>query len=278
MKKNRSTIPANVRDMLLKVNSEEDDEEFVTAYTWLIADKSGSVRPKEDKVYQALIRTFSGLAEANQGALDVISRIKLALFDGDIRDFNSVHLPPEQLADTFTPDDFRCGGSTNMGAVFRYIDKELSRSSAVVQGLKKNTPMFNFILITDGQANDPASLRETARKLLDSNRFYRDYCRVLVVFLGEEQDMDTAVALANGKKENVVALTNDLIPLLAPVLIGSTVTFTDGTHLSTDGSDNNMANLVDQAKKREQDGSESADEISDDQLREDLLRLMGKAS
>jgi len=275
MKKIFSTIPANADEMLQKITSAEDEEEFATAFTWFIADKSGSVKSKEDAVYQALIRTFSGLAEANQGSLDVVNRVKLALFDGSINDFNSVHLPPQQLADTFTPDDYRCGGSTNMGAVFRYIDKELSRSSAVVKSLKKNTPKFNFIIVTDGQANDPASLRTEARKLLDSNRFYRDYCRVLVVFLGEQRDIATAVALANGQEQNVVALSDDLVALLAPILIGSTVTFTDGTHLSTDGS-GSMADLTGQAKERDKQGTASAEELSDEQLREELIKLMGK--
>ena len=277
MKNTNDILPPADDRQVSDYMTEEDLEEYTLVYDWFVADKSGSVKSKEDKVYNALISTFSGLAENNKGSLDLLHRVKLSLFDSAIRDFNAVHLPPEQLVDTFTADDFRCSGSTAMGEVFRYIDKELRSSSPVVSKLRKNTPKFNFILVTDGQANDPAGLRESARKLLDSNRFYRNYCRVLVVFLGEDSDKATAVALADGHEENVVALSDDLVSLLAPILIGSTVTFTDGTHLTTT-DDTSMADLAEQAKEREKDGTTSADELSDEKLRDELLRLMGKTA
>lgn len=259
------------------VLSVEDEEEFITQYIWLIGDKSGSIKPKEAAVYSQISQVFSGLAEVNKASTDIRVRVKLALFNGTITNFNDVHLDPQQLADTFTEDDFRCSGSTSASAVSRYIDKELSRSSPVVRSLKKNSPGFTFVIITDGQVNDPAALREDARKVLESNRFYQKYCRVLVVFLGNEADKATAVAMADGHEENVVALGDDLVSLLGPVIIGSTVTFADGTHLNSTGN-RSVSDLAEDAKKRSNDGTASAGELEDQKLRDELMRLMGKVS
>lgn len=262
------------REMTL---SEEDEEEFVTHYIWMIVDRSISINRVREKFRDALSGTFAGLAESDRGSADIRTRVKLAWFNNTIEEFNNVHLDPQQLADTFTDDDFRCSGTTSAGEVCRYIDKELSRTSPVVRSLKKNSPGFTFLIFTDGQVNDPVALREDARKVLQSNRFYQKYCRVLVVFLGDEKDKASAVALANGQEENVIALGEDLIPMISPIVIGSTVTFTDGTHLNSTG-ERTFSQLAEETRKRENEGSTSAAELDDEQLRDELMRLMGKVS
>lgn len=259
------------------IMSEEDEEEFSTHYLWLILDNSISVRGKEAEVYEQVQHTLSGLAKANEDSVDMRVRVKLAVFNSDIKSFNDVHLDPQQLADTFTADDYRCTGSTNGGAVFRYMDAELSRTSPVVRSLKKNSPGLTFVIVTDAEVNDPVSLRQEARRILESNRFYKDYCRVLVVFLGNDKHKDTAVAMANGEEKNVVALEDDLVSMLAPVIINSTVTFTDGTHVNSTGT-RDLTQLADDTKERNAQGKRGADEIGDDKLRDELMRLMGKAS
>ena len=260
----------------LDIRSVEDEEEFVTHYLWVILDKSLSMKNKEDEIYQEMARILAGLAEANQGSTDTRIRVKIALFNHEISNFNDVHLDPQQLLNTFGREDYRCSGTTSAGAVSRYIDKELSRTSPVVRSLKKNSPGFTFVLLTDGQVNDPVSLREDARKILESNRFYRDYSRVLVVYLGREEDKATAVAMANGEEQNVVALGNDLTSMLSPLIIQSTVTFADGTHMSNCDSTQSFADMADSAKKRAQEGTTSADNLADQDLRNKLLQLMGK--
>lgn len=271
------TAAANCWDKRKMILSEEDDEEFVTHFVWMIADRSGSIERVREKFRSALSNTFSGLAKADQASADMRTRVKLALFNNTMEEFNEVHLDPQQLADTFTDEDFRCFGTTSAGQVSRYIDKELSRTSPVVRSLKKNSPGFTFIIFTDGQVNDPVALREDARKVLESNRFYQKYCRVLVVFLGDEKDKASAVALADGKEENVIALGDDLIPLISPIIIGSTVTFTDGTHVNSTG-ERTFTEMAEDAKKRESEGRSSAAELEDEKLRNELIRLMGKVS
>lgn len=253
----------------------EDFEEFATHYIWMITDGSLSLKNKEDVIHGQISKIFSGLAEVNQSSVDTQVKVKLAFFNHEVSVFNDIHLPPDQLADTFTRSDYTCSGTTSASAVFRYIDKELSRENPVVKNLRKNTPCFTFIIFTDAQVNDPANVRAEARKILDSNRFYKNYCRVLVVFLGREQDMATAVALANGDAGNVIALDDDLIPLLSPVIINSTVTFADGTHIQG-AEEQDLCSLAKQTKEREQEGSISADQLRSDDLRqqlEDLLNL-----
>lgn len=252
----------------------EDDEEFVTHFLWLIVDQSGSMLGVRQQVYAQLHSIFTGLTKVNAASTDMRTRIKLALFNSTIKNFNKLHMDPEQLTTTFSETDYPCTGTTHGGAVFEYIDKELSGSSPVVKKLKKNTPKFTFIIVSDAKLNDNSGVRAAAKRLLDANHYYRNYCRVLVIFLGEEQDKATAVAMAGGKEENVVAITDDLTELLAPVIIGSTVTFPDGTHLG--GSDNqSMADLTNNARSRTMDGSTSANDLNDDELHKKLLQLMG---
>ena len=253
----------------------EDLEEFVQHHVWMIADNSLSLKNKEDVLADQMSKIFSGLDEVNQSSVDTQVKVKLAFFNDKVSVFNDTHLDPAQLADTFTNSDYTCSGTTSASAVFRYIDKELSRTNPVVQNLRKNSPGFTFVIFTDAQLNDPANVREEARKVLESNRFYRDYCRVLVVFLGREQDMATAVALANGDSSNVIALEDDLISLLSPVIINSTVTFSDGTHIQ-DESTQDLSALSEKTKNREQEGSVSADSLSDEELAKRLSSLLGK--
>lgn len=251
----------------------EDLEEFATHYMWMIIDKSLSVKDKEDVLSNQISKIFSGLAEANQSSIDTQVKVKLAFFNHEVSVFNDTHLSPELLADTFTRSDYTCSGTTSASAVFHYIDKELSRDNHVVKNLRKNTPGFTFIIFTDAQVNDPANIRAEARKILDSNRFYKNYCRVLVVFLGREQDMATAVALANGDASNVIALEDDLISLLSPVIINSTVTFSDGTHIQGD-EEQDLSSLAKKTKEREAEGSVSADQLRSDDLTQKLKDLM----
>ena len=275
--RNAGCPTANGFPLDCKIMAEEDEEELSTHFLWLIADNSLSIRPKAAAVYEQLQSSLSGLAKANDESIDMRVRVKLALFNSDIKSFNDVHLDPQQLADTFTAEDFRCTGSTNGGAVFRYMDAELSRNSPAIRSLKKNGPGLTFVIITDAEVNDSVGLRQEARKILDSNRFYQDYARTLVVFLGNDKHKATAVAMANGVEKNVVALEDDLVSMLAPIIVNSTVTFTDGSHINSTG-ESDLGKIAEDARKRDEEGTRSADDLTDDQLRDELIRLMGKAS
>ena len=267
-------LPGNCNIMADNEKELEDDEEFVTHLLYLITDCSASLTGKRDVVYKHLHQIFQGLIRADAASTDIRTRIKVALFNGTTKSFNKVHLSPEKLANTFSESDYRCTGTTNGGAMFEYIDKELSGSNPAVKSLKKNSPKITIIITTDAQLNDNSALRAAAKKLLDSNYYFQKYCRVLVVFLGDEKDKATAVAMAGGKEENVVAISDDLTELLAPVIIESTVTFPDGTHVGGD-SERSMSQLTEDARSRTQDGQDSADALADDDLHRKLLELMG---
>lgn len=268
---------ASYRNVLSEKNirTEEDLEELATHYVILIVDVSGSIAPMEEEVYNQTHAIFTGLASANEKSTDMRTLVKLVFFNNKVQEFNSAFMEPQQLTDTFTRADYHCFGTTNGGALFEYIDKELSSHSAIVKSLKKNSPKITFVIITDAKLNDNASLREQHRKILASNRYYSKYSNTLVVFLGEDKDKDTAVAVAGGNPDNVVAIGTDMVELLSPVIIGSTVTFADGTHMSNEG-EQTIADITNSAQERAEEGTTSANALKDDDLRRKLLELMGK--
>lgn len=256
--------------------TDEDEEELVSHFLWMIVDESGSVAPLRRKVYQQIKEIFEGLSNVNRASVDTRNLVKLAKFNSKLTEFNDVHMDPAQLLDTLTESDYQPEGTTSDTAVSQYIDKELNGKSAVVRKLRKNTPKFTFVIITDARFNDPADVRQKARRILESNHYYKKYCRVLVIYLGDDADKASAVALANGIEENVVAIRPDMTELLAPVIIGSTVTFPDGTHMDDSDGTQTIADLTDQIDKRNQDGSSGAKNLTDEQLQQELSKLLGK--
>ncbi len=256
--------------------TDEDDEELVSHFLWMIVDKSGSVSPLRHKVYQQIKEIFEGLSKVNRASVDTRNLVKLAMFNSKLTEFNDVHMDPAQLLDTFTESDYQPEGSTSDTAVSQYIDKELNSKSAVVRKLHKNTPKFTFVIITDARFNDPTDVRQKARRILESNHYYKKYCRVLVIYLGDDAEKASAIALANGIEENVVAIRPDMTELLAPVIIGSTVTFPDGTHMDDFDGTQTIADLTDQIDKRNQEGTTGANELTDEQLQQELCKLLGK--
>lgn len=266
----------NEKNFHLPIFDHEDDEEFATHYTWFLIDDSLSLKNKEEQIAAQISYILSNLAEVNQSSVDTQVKAKLVFFNHEVREYNDVHMDPQHLADTFSRSDYVCHGNTYAGAVFRYMDGELTRSNPVVQNLKKNSPGFTFVMVTDAQLNDPGSVRAEARKVLESNRFFTEYCRVLVVFLGEEKDMATAVALANGDAKNVIAMDDDLMTrLLAPLIVDSTVTFADGTHIGNDTA-RDLTSMAEKTKEREREGTASAEELSDEDLAKKLRELMNQ--
>lgn len=266
----------NEKDFPLPIFDNEEDEEYITHYTWFLVDDSLSLKKKEEQIAAQISYILSNLAEVNQSSVDTQVKAKLVFFNHEVREYNEVHMDPQRLADTFSAGDYVCRGNTYAGALFRYMDGELTRRNPVIQNLKKNSPGFTFVIVTDAQMNDPGSVRAEGRRVLESNRFYRDYCRVLVVFLGQEKDMATAVALANGDAKNVIALDDNLMPrLLAPLIVDSTVTFADGTHIGNDTA-RDLTSMAEKTKEREREGSVSADELSDEELTKRLRELMNQ--
>ena len=256
--------------------TEEDKEEFINHYMWMIFDNSPSMIKRLEAVRAGLRAILEGLASKNKASSDFRTLVKLALFNSQVEEFNEVHFEPDQLLNSFSDSDYKCHGSTSMGAVYEYMNKELSRSKPWVAGLKKNTPRFTFTLCTDAEINDAVSLREEAKKLLESNRFFRDYVTLLVIFLGDESNKPTAVAIAGGHEEHVITLDDDMLELLSPVVINSTVNLIDGTHVNS-ANKPSMSDTTKEARERKEEGSRSASSMIDKNLEDEFRRLMGLA-
>ena len=76
-------------------------------------------------------------------------------------------------------------------------------------------------------------------------------------------------------RDNVVVLESDVDTLLTPVLIGSTLLSTDSTHTNTQNETNSPVELAEQQKKRAIEGAQSAQNQKDEQLHEELKKLLG---
>ena len=257
----------------------EDDVEFVKQRVWFILDASGSMLPNSDPVFTSIISANSKLGEINSSSIDIKVYSKIVTYNDEVHEFNEIHLEPSQLCDTFKRENYKCEGCTNEGAVLKYIDSELSRSKPAIRDLKKNSPGNVFIIYTDGKSNEPATLREEARRLLSSNFFYKHYTRILVVYIGDdEKHKNTAVALANGVESNVFQLTDNLLPHLSDFIIQNTVIMPNGTHINDENGTNSMEDVANNILDRNAEGEQSADLLTDDAaIGEMLLQLMGKS-
>ena len=259
--------------VVMPAMSNEDLMEFALHHLCIILDDSGSMTRHQSHVYQQLLCILSALHKANQNSLDMRTLVKLAFFNKTVSIFNDTYLQPEQLADTLTVENYQCHGTTSAGAVYRFLDQELSRSNPAVRNLKKNDPGFTIVLITDAQVNDAENLRKEAHAMLESNRFYRDYCKFLVIYLGDENHKEDAIALANGDEKSVISLDSNCTALLSPIIVGSTVNFADGTHVHSCS----LADIAEEAKNREAEASRSVTEMRDEDLAKLFASLMGKS-
>ena len=262
-------IPYNAISAL----SAEDLEEFAIHHLCLIFDNSRSMTKYQRDAYTQLQQILAGLADANKHSLDMRTLVKLAFFNKTVSIFNDTYLQPEQLADTLTVENYQCHGTTSASAVYRFLDQELSRSNPAVRNLKKNDPGFTIVLITDAQVNDAENLRKEAHAMLESNRFYRDYCKFLVIYLGDENHKEDAIALANGDEKSVISLDSNCTALLSPIIVGSTVNFADGTHVHSCS----LADIAEEAKNREAEASRSVTEMRDEDLAKLFASLLGKS-
>ena len=266
------TLPQNLGQM---INSLEDEEEIVNMYLNIYLDASGSVEKIRQIIIEQITGILSGLTKANKDSADLRILVKLLLFNDKVVALNDVHMLPEQVADIFTSDKYVPRGTTSGKALFDSMDKELSSASPAIQALKKHHPGMYTVVITDAKLNDNESLRAQARQILETNRHFRDHNKMVVVFLGEEQDKASAVAIANGNEDGVITVEDDLLSKLAPYILEHTVTSMDGTHVNSTG-ERSFKELTQETKKRHEEGSKSVDDMTDDELTKIVFEVMGK--
>lgn len=261
-----SLMKNNLIDNRLRLRIAEA-EESDSRICWLemILDISGSMSPREKVVFGAVSATLKALAAKQNEDLEY--RVRLTLFSDGVKVFNEEWLPPEQLAELFTGDVCRCGGGTNLSAIVNHIDGSFSRSSKLFsKNIHTGDPMPVVVIITDFVGTDDPKSRAKAMNTLSSNRlFTRSKC--LCIFCGPESSKAEAAALC-GSEENLVALSDsEYASLLAPLLLTSTLSMSDGTHLGGE-----MTTPADY-KKRSEEGKKGADELNDEELKNELDRL-----
>ena len=262
-----------LRHKILNDIADENEEELVFQYVCLIIDKSLSLKYKEAEIYECVQGILNGLQKANDKSADNHTLVKLVEFNQQIEEVVTTYLEPEQVADLFTRDKYHCDGSTSGTAIINFMDKEMSSTNPVLKKLKSKRAKITFLILTDAALNDNEQLRENARKKIETNRYWNGYARVLVVFLGHEMYKGTAVALANGNEDNVIAIEDAQAVLLSPALVEATLTMTDGTHVnSTD--ERTFTQIIEEEHERHAEGEKSAEEQVDDDLLKTFEKLI----
>ncbi len=258
--------------------ADEDGEEFTKCFINVIIDTSGSMKKHEAAMCSAMETTLSSLQNANANSIDTQFYVHLVTFNNDVTPLDSEYLEPSQVLSLMTHATLECMGGTNLGKVLSYMDKAFSRTGKIVQQLRKNDPKIMNLIITDFNGTDSASTRAGAMDLLSRNRLFQSLSHTLVVYVGDEAHKADALALAGGDERNIIQLSDDLSSLLAPILIGTTVSLSDGTHLNSSPDEKSPSELANESRQRAAEGSSSATQMSDTELRNSLLQLMGQTS
>lgn len=258
--------------MYIKVKEENG---IRTCVLILFLDKSGSMSPREDDIYDAFTELMRKLIDQNETSLDVHLKIILVTFDNDVHVLNDTPLPPEQILELFARSDYKCGGGTSLARVFTKLDNIFSRKdNGLLANLKPGDHYPMVVYVSDYISTDEKKVYDDAKTALLSNRFYKK-TRRLCLYIGNESHRSDAAELVGGE-DNVVVLDPELVgTLLSPVLIGSTLLSTDMTHTNTNNETNTPAELAEQEKKRALEGSASAQAQKDQQLHDELKKLLG---
>lgn len=251
---------------------EEFDDDCRKCVVVIALDDSGSMAPKEEAVFNAIKELLQMLAKENESSIDFEFRVILIVFNNDVHviNTNSIPLPPEQLLELFERKDYSCSGGTSLAAVFKKLDQLFSRKEGglLIQA-QKGDPFPLVIFISDYVATDATETYERAKSTLLSNQFYAKTNR-LCVYVGSSSRKSAAAELV-GDEDNVLALESNLEGLLAPVIMGSTIIAADATHIGN--SEKSPATVAKEQQQRAEEGHQSADNLKDEQLQEELRKL-----
>lgn len=259
------------KDYNLKVYEDMDDD-CRKCVVIIALDDSGSMSPKEEVVFQATKQLLQMLAKENESSIDFEFRVILMVFNNDVHviNTNSIPLPPEQLLELFDRKDYSCSGGTSLAAVFRKLDQLFSRKeNGLLNQAQKGDPFPLVIFISDYVATDAIESYDNAKNTLLSNQFYSNTNR-LCVYVGSGNRKNAAAELV-GSEDNVLALETNLEGLLAPVIMGSTIIAADATHIGN--AEKTPADVAKEQQQRAEEGQQSAGNLKDEQLQEELRKL-----
>lgn len=278
-----------IDDLLKKVNenNEEEtmdfledgnDEELRTIFVYLVYDVSGSMAKHKKTMYESFVATCRALCSAQNE--DYNYRVKLVLFNDTVKELNKEFQSPEDLIALVSEDDdeFKCSGCTSLGKIIEYLDNQFSRDSLKGRHLTSADPKSLVVMVTDYIPTDSEDVRRKATDQILANRFYKKANQTLCIYCGDDKHKADAAELA-GSLDNIVALGTDssaIAKLLTPVIISSTITLSDATHICGDSTgeetvSDTVGKIVDRTKKNQ----ESVDKMDDEALKKELIDIFG---
>lgn len=234
-------------------------------YVTFYIDTSGSMECHEKDLQESVTTVLEALAKHNATGEDGEFLVRIVTFNNDVDVLNEQFLPPEQLVELIDNSTFHCSGGTNLTAIVNRIDSDCSRQGVAFANKHSSDYQPFSILISDFVGTDSDTSREAAMDRLRQNQLYVKKSQALCVFVGPESQKHNVEILAGGA-DRVIALEDNLERYLTPVVLGSTINMSEATHLSMDSS----SSIAEQNAKRTADGTQSAEEFSQDN---EALRL-----
>jgi len=240
----------------------------------MILDASGSECPHEAVIYNSVCDTLTALAKKNATSEDMTFEVKIVVFNESVQELSSEFLPPEQVLELFDRSAYNCSGSTNLGGIIDYLDKQYTRSNTTLCDLHSGDPRPMNLLITDMMGTDSVASRHSSMDKLLRNQLFKQSV-TLCAYNGPAHHKTDAVQVA-GEEGNIIAIDGDLSTCLTPVLLTSTLTLTDATHLG--GNEQSTPAAVAEAIiQRSSAGSSDAGQLTSQEVQDELNRMLGLA-
>ena len=269
-------VDEEVEDSSLDFLNDGNESELRTIFVYLVYDVSGSMSKHSKIMYDSFISTCRALTSAQNE--DYNYRVKLVLFNKTVNEFNEEFQSPDDLMELVSEKEFKCDGCTSLGKIIEYLDNQFTRESLKNRHMTSSDPKSLVVMITDYNPTDAEEVRRKATDRILANRFYKKANQTLCIYCGDDQHKADAAELA-GSLDNIVALGTDISSLLTPVIINSTITLSDATHICGETTEDKTPSeiaeeVIDRAKKNE----ESVVDMDDDALREELIKVFGMSN
>lgn len=252
-----------------------NDVELRTIFMYLVYDVSGSMEGYSETMFDSCVQTCRALSSAQNEDLNF--RVKFVKFNNDVKEVNKEFQDPADLAALLTKDDFICEGQTSISKIIDYLDNQFSRDALKARKLHKMDPKSVIVIVTDYQpvGETPETVAIATNKIL-SNRFYNKANKTLCIFCGEDRFKANAAELAGGL-DNVVSMGQEYIQeLLTPVLISSTITLSDATHVEGNITETKTTSeIAEKIIKDKKTANDSANELSSKDAQKELRQLLG---
>ncbi len=260
--------------------------ELRNQYVYMLVDSTGSMRENEEPMANACMDTLQGLKEKSE---DYNSLTKLVSWGESIYEVNSNFMDPGELLEIVKAkyklkeeskesNPFYCYGKTNISMIVDYIDSQLSRSSELCRNIKKGDPKILFLIITDYEDNNSLNKLRMSVEHLYENRFFTQYCKILVIYCGEERNKAAAEKLAGGP-ENLIALNDaaDIDKHLAAITVNSIVNLIDPTHIKnrSHAYEETPNEVAQRQHKRAMENEKSVENLTDEEATAELERALG---